>query len=204
MSASQATPAYSGPFHLDLNVVTNEYDVGNVVIFTSNPTANVGTAAGQFFIPAGPSAFQDPAVTPGAYYDTKVLVIGIAGDGGTETASHTGGLVLFTTPSVITGSFNAAFPPFDETTLIGDLTTETDAGDVRLNNFASTYIAAYGFTVGTSFSITAFTDAELVGAGTSSFTAVGTTPLPGALPLFASGLGMMGFWGWRRKRKPAA
>jgi hypothetical protein len=30
------------------------------------------------------------------------------------------------------------------------------------------------------------------------------TPLPSALPLFASGLGVMGLLGWRRKRKAAA
>ena len=30
------------------------------------------------------------------------------------------------------------------------------------------------------------------------------TPLPAALPLFASGLGALGLLGWRRKRKQAA
>jgi hypothetical protein len=30
------------------------------------------------------------------------------------------------------------------------------------------------------------------------------TPLPAALPLFATGLGAMGLLGWRRKRKKAA
>ena len=30
------------------------------------------------------------------------------------------------------------------------------------------------------------------------------TPLPGALPLFAGGLGALGLLGWRRKRKAAA
>ncbi len=33
---------------------------------------------------------------------------------------------------------------------------------------------------------------------------VAATPLPAALPLFASGLGAMGFIGWRRKRKATA
>jgi hypothetical protein len=32
----------------------------------------------------------------------------------------------------------------------------------------------------------------------------GETPLPGALPLFATGLGALGLFGWRRKRKRAA
>ena len=32
----------------------------------------------------------------------------------------------------------------------------------------------------------------------------GTTPLPAALPLFASGLGALGLFGWRRKRKAHA
>ncbi len=32
----------------------------------------------------------------------------------------------------------------------------------------------------------------------------GTTPLPAALPLFASGLGVFGFIAARRKRKPVA
>jgi hypothetical protein len=32
---------------------------------------------------------------------------------------------------------------------------------------------------------------------------VATVPLPGALPLFATGLGFMGLLGWRKKRKPA-
>ena len=35
-------------------------------------------------------------------------------------------------------------------------------------------------------------------------TAVSGTPLPAALPLFATGLGALGLFGWRRKRKAAA
>jgi hypothetical protein len=32
----------------------------------------------------------------------------------------------------------------------------------------------------------------------------GATPIPAGLPLFASGAGVLGYLGWRRKRKPAA
>jgi len=32
---------------------------------------------------------------------------------------------------------------------------------------------------------------------------IGTTPIPAALPLFATGLGALGLFGWRRKRKAA-
>ena len=38
----------------------------------------------------------------------------------------------------------------------------------------------------------------------SSNTEIGDTPLPAALPLFATGLGVMGLLGWRRKRKALA
>jgi hypothetical protein len=37
-----------------------------------------------------------------------------------------------------------------------------------------------------------------------SFLVLDATPLPAALPLFASGLGALGLFGWRRKKKAAA
>jgi hypothetical protein len=39
---------------------------------------------------------------------------------------------------------------------------------------------------------------------TSSSGTLTPTPLPAALPLFAGGLGAMGLFGWRRKRKTKA
>jgi hypothetical protein len=39
---------------------------------------------------------------------------------------------------------------------------------------------------------------------TGTLTQVNQVPLPGALPLFATGLGALGLLGWRRKRKAAA
>lgn len=42
------------------------------------------------------------------------------------------------------------------------------------------------------------------GASTNTISAVSTTPLPAALPLFAGGLGVLGFAGLRKKRKKSA
>ena len=81
---------------------------------------------------------------------------------------------------------------------------------------------ATNYTSGTSISDSATFDSETfatlgVTPGTYEWTwgdasdqsytlIIGTaaTPLPAALPLFASGLGAMGLLGWRRKRKAAA
>lgn len=53
-----------------------------------------------------------------------------------------------------------------------------------------------------------FIGIELFAAGSSNGQEVDfditVTPLPAALPLFATGLGAMGLFGWRRKRKNAA
>ena len=45
---------------------------------------------------------------------------------------------------------------------------------------------------------------ELSGPGTFTITPITQTPLPGALPLFASGLSALGLLGWWRKRKDKA
>jgi hypothetical protein len=47
-----------------------------------------------------------------------------------------------------------------------------------------------------------YSDAKYIGLDNVNVSAV--TPLPAALPLFATGLGAMGLLGWRRKRKNAA
>jgi hypothetical protein len=53
------------------------------------------------------------------------------------------------------------------------------------------------------FSITELFIISAPGAGTANATIdVSSTPLPAALPLFATGL--LGFWGWSRKRKASA
>jgi hypothetical protein len=58
-------------------------------------------------------------------------------------------------------------------------------------------------TSGGSLSFTGFDSVNLTANSTSSGDPT-TTPLPAALPLFASGLSALGLLGWRRKRKAAA
>jgi uncharacterized protein (TIGR03118 family) len=48
-----------------------------------------------------------------------------------------------------------------------------------------------------------FTDG-LNGESNGLFGAIGVTPIPAALPLFATGLGALGLFGWRRKRNTGA
>jgi hypothetical protein len=57
--------------------------------------------------------------------------------------------------------------------------------------------SGYGWIDDNEFSFLAIDNAQLTTNGSA-------TPLPAALPLFASGLGAMGLLGWRKKRKGVA
>ena len=59
-----------------------------------------------------------------------------------------------------------------------------------------------GITSGTPFtSITLLSENSSLGSYNVPEIKFAATPLPAALPLFATGLGTMGLFGWRRKRK---
>jgi hypothetical protein len=93
----------------------------------------------------------------------------------------------------------------------GQQATSADVGYQNSENLTFGQFAALGFdmNVDDTFLITlsllgpdnadlgTVNEYTVVGAGTS------TTPLPAALPLFASGLSALGLLGWRRKRKAA-
>ena len=77
------------------------------------------------------------------------------------------------------------------------LGTATQFGD-STHNVSS----LFGNTVIESFSLTASPD-SLFGISAVSYE-VSAVPLPAALPLYGAGLTVMGFLGWRKKRKSAA
>jgi hypothetical protein len=64
--------------------------------------------------------------------------------------------------------------------------------------FASQSFASLGITSGTYVWTLETNDTMTAYSGPAA------TPLPSALPLFASGLGALGLLGWRRKTKAAA
>ena len=85
---------------------------------------------------------------------------------------------------------------------IGGLAYDPSDNTFWAGTFGAVYhVALDGTILGSLAGVTgAFHDGLAIG----DLTSVGATPLPGALPLFASGLGALGLLGWRRKKKAVA
>jgi hypothetical protein len=151
-----------------------------------------------------------PNGTPG------VFVQNLTGDGDdtiygsfTPTSRST---VDFSTPPNITISAGSFTETFAKGTLFG---TSTGSGTASGRGTA-TFTLDFVFTGGTgqfagdtgeatvtgTITSTSATTESITGTYTGTLTAA--TPLPAALPLFATGLGTLGLLGWRRKRKNAA
>jgi hypothetical protein len=104
--------------------------------------------------------------------------------------------------------FAVGFDVTDATEQPGTLSLSTNAGD--LFQITSCCLAnANELFFGLMNPDTAFTSFSLI--NTSRFDGMGVDrihlapiPLPAALPLFATGLGILGFLGWRRRRKAQA
>jgi len=78
-------------------------------------------------------------------------------------------------------------------TAVGNLTT-LSASNLATGTY---YLRLFGVITGNSPA-----NSKLTGLS-GTFTSVAATPIPAALPLFATALGMMGFFGWRRKSTAA-
>jgi hypothetical protein len=86
---------------------------------------------------------------------------------------------------------------FSACSIVDKLSHKTSLGATQINNL--TFAATVMFS-GTSLGDT-FTLGFVSMQGSSE---VAATPIPGALPLFAGGLGVLSVLGWRKKRKTAA
>jgi len=110
--------------------------------------------------------------------------------------------VNFATPVYAAGVFfnvNLDSGNFDLTTPVGNASTGSSAFDTKTFVFA-------GIISTTAFSTITFSseDTSQGSFNIPEIAFVSSTPIPAALPLFASGLGALGLLGRRRKRKVAA
>jgi hypothetical protein len=173
----------------------------STIIYTES-----ATVSGGLFSASGSVSFSAALLT-------------LTGTGDTANITNLGGGFFFNPLTVSfsvagkSGTFTDPFRVFDDKgnltagfrdDNLGDLLNTLDPAFVNYDLSTSigpvTNIST--FTSGTPFP----TSAGLLVlnlAGDATFTAV-VTPLPDALPLFASGLVGLGLLGWRRKRKAAA
>jgi hypothetical protein len=122
---------------------------------------------------------------------------GFTGAGGLVSfMNQIGGTLVPGTLSVKT-YLDASDTPFGLATLLTSQSFTNGA-------FSGTATGA-GLTGNSPYSLTQVITLQLTGGASASFDSdLQTTPLPAALPLFASGLGALGFAAFRRKRRTAA
>ena len=126
-----------------------------------------------------------PSSTPQAEFYTAALSGPASFGPGSQTFAATGTgamVVLFDAVSEIAVPIG-----YSSDTLLSDTAIYDTATFASLGVTPGTYVWTWG-----------------TGADQSFTLEIGTTPLPAALPLFATGLGALGLLGWRRKRKAAA
>jgi uncharacterized protein (TIGR03118 family) len=151
---------------------------------------------------------------------TKSMPVPGAGLGILDVFNVDGTLIQRLVSNSMNGPLNAPFglaiAPANFGSLSGDLLVGNN-GDGKINafdlsgNFVGTLtdtqgipitnalLLALAFGNGTSFA----SNALLFTAGDGLFGEIQAVPIPAALPLFATGLGVLGLLGWRRKRKAA-
>jgi len=181
--------------------------VGAVVSVFIGVFAILGSSSPSYATPVTPSIIVNTFSTP---EDTTLVVpaTGVA-TGATDPAF----IAFYTFGSPSTGSFSGLTTVTNTT---GPFCPSPSCIWTGTTDGSFTYDPPSNFT-GTVFFIVqgALTDPPQYNGGgsfdgtnavTDSIVVTGApaTPLPAALPLFASGLGALGLLGWRRKRKAAA
>ena len=183
-------PSFTGTQSPDIDILSASLNLsGTNLIFSATLNGTIGTAADTYVlgIDRGLSTRNFSAVgLPGVTFDSVLTVTGAGVLGGTDFVTATGISALFQ----ISGSNITAVIPLTILPVVGSFASV----DQFLWNFW-TRGSLGGVAVAGNPGLADF-------APNDSDSTV--TPLPAALPLFASGGGLLGFLGWRRRRKNAA
>jgi PEP-CTERM motif len=200
VSAPPAPTAATYTINLPHYAVTDiiAYNAGSPFgTFAQGPSGTPLTAASP-----GPTNISETFPTFVAYTPGESFLLGVTSDlpGDAPGQQH---LVVFTNntfaSNAISIAFGTLFPNTNETTLINDLTSETNPGDIfgfAAGDALSGPNGSIYFTAGDSFTAVAFSDGQIIGTGTSSF--VTAAPEPITLSLF--GAGLVGVVSMRRRK----
>ena len=204
------------------NLYAPDFRGGKIDIFQGPSAHLIGFASADPTLPAGYSPFNVQTLNGQLYVSfalqdptTHVPVPGV-GNGFVDIFNLDG---TFNRRLVSHGALNApwgmavapdGFGPFGGDLLVGNNGDGTiNVFDPNTGAFIGTLLDAQGDPISNaSLLALAFGNGASFGSRTLLFTAgdglfgeIVATPLPGALPLFVTGLGALGLLGWRRKRK---
>jgi hypothetical protein len=183
-------PSFTGTQSPDIDILSASLNLsGTNLLFSATLNGTIGNAADTYVlgINRGLSTRNFSAVgLPGVTFDSVLTVTGVGVLGGNDFVTATG----ISAPFQINGSNITAVIPLSILPIVGSFTS----ADQFLWNF---------WTRGSLNGVAVAGNAGLADFAPDSSDA-SVTPLPAALPLFASGGGLLGFLGWRRKRKQAA
>ena len=178
-----------------------------LVSFATSSQANTINISGTF---DGDSTLT-PTATPGVYAQS------FSGDGEDTTYGSfiptSQSTVDFSNPPAIIISDGMFLETFSQGTLFGDSSGSGTANGHGTATVTLDFIfkGGTGLFAGDTGEVTVTetitrTNATTVSISNGSYagTLITPTPLPAALPLFATGLGAIGLFGWRRKRQIAS
>jgi hypothetical protein len=184
-------------------LVTNNSGLGTTALlfpsFRRAQTFTVGLA--------GTLVEVDVAVDPMSLFAGKSAILNLL-----STVAGVPTSVLQTSPTVNSALVNG-FMDFAVSlpVIVGEVLAfelvESNSGYLIFSSIPGTYPGGADFIINTDVGINSFTAFTGGDADFRTFVDTGTsaaTPLPAALPLFATGLGALGLFGWRRKRKAQA
>ena len=176
------------------------------------PTAGVCVSAGAFTLNSPVSSVFNPQgqdITSAITYVGTLTTLSNVLIGPVQLSGTFEQEVLGRTFSTETGSWitNVIALSLSGPVLGHTLTLAQDPAQQSNGNTTITPIGGGRFTIDSFFDV--FFDLTLdsvppLHTQGGPITVTAATPLPGALPLFATGLGALGLLGWRRKRKQAA